>query len=46
MKMDILITKGDEVLYNKSVTADTIPNEVTQLFNLVHGCKLVIIRFD
>lgn len=44
MKMDVLITKGDEILYNRSVTADTIPSELIQLFGLVHGCKLVITR--
>lgn len=44
MQMVVLITKGDEILYNKSVTADTIPSELIQLFNLVHGCKLVITR--
>lgn len=44
MKMDILITKDDVTLYNKSVTSADIPSEVITIFKEVRGCELIITR--
>lgn len=46
MTLDIKIKKGDEVLYNRSVTSADLPVFVLQLLKTVHGAELSIIRRD
>lgn len=46
MTLDIKLKKGDEVLYDRSVTSSDLPVFVVQLLKSLHGVELSIIRRD